>query len=179
MSQPLVCLFTRGLDPAQILDRCGLKLSDREPVPHPWEPLNGATLGTWYLITGGDEALSLVEESSLRELSAGCAVVAVQGWDTTMWSSVEQWDDGRCRWRIVHDPEQGVRHLEVTGEPPSELAALQAAAGAEQDRSDRNDEGVDHIYGVGMNLVERLTGCAPDRSAGVVSAFYRLDRVDA
>lgn len=91
-------------------------------------------------------------------LSAQAQVLAGEVSDVVMVSRVQAWRSGAPFWSVTHDAEQGVEHLETTGEPPGELAEIHAKLSARQ----AEDDEVDHLFDAPLELAQRICGFKPD-----------------
>jgi hypothetical protein len=78
--------------------------------------------------------------------------------ETTMTSSVGEWSGARERWSVVHDAQQGFQHLEISGEPPREFAAIRDRLSAEQ----TGVTDVDYLFEIPVELFVALGGLRYD-----------------
>ena len=77
-------------------------------------------------------------------------------------SSASGWKNGAAIWSILHDSQRGMRHLDVTGDPPEQLNAIRTRLMDEQS-ADGGDEGdVDYIFDVPVEVALALTGFRHD-----------------
>lgn len=80
--------------------------------------------------------------------------------------------EGRLTWSVEHDPGVGLDHLEVWGEPPATLSAIQAEL-LEQLRT-KND--ADYLFDAPPQLAATVCGFDPNEFDGAVD-MVELDRV--
>lgn len=86
------------------------------------------------------------------------------------------WEGGAELWSVLHDAQQGITHLEVSGTPPAELGPI-------RDRLLRQQVGVaetDHVFDVPVELFVALGGVRYDQDipgAGP-DPWEILDRVE-
>jgi hypothetical protein len=104
-----------------------------------------------------DPHLELVDVDGPALSAGGVTVHQVVVEEHVMTSAATCWSDGSVRWSVVHEAEQDLLDLRVTGTPPSSLDGLRTAA-VEQTR----DGGVDALFEVPVALVEAETGFRHD-----------------
>lgn len=140
--------------------------------------LSGATLSTgWYLVVGDRTGYEYLAYSDMQALSKTRDVIVCEIEEHVMHSSAALWHDGACLWKIVHDAEHGIYHLETEGEPPAEFESVRAAYIAKQDAEGGEDADVDLIFEVPLHLARRLTGYKHDEVevAGQQLSFEELE----
>jgi hypothetical protein len=131
---------------------------------------SGARLSSGWdlLVVGRDERF--VGDALLARLSRGCEAVACFVESHVMVSQATGWRDGRNVWRVHHDSEIAVDHLEVTGEPPAELESIRRDAEAQQ----REDDGqVDTLFDVAPALAQALVGHHHDDDSGLIDDSFQ------
>lgn len=114
--------------------------------------------GGWTLVVADDCDL-FVKDALLASLSAGCEVVACSVEEHVMASVATAWRDGREAWRVTHDAQTSLEHLEARGNPPKELTELQAAA-LEQLRTEVDPP--DFVFDVPLELAKSIVGYKHD-----------------
>ena len=75
-----------------------------------------------------------------------------------MVSAAYAFRDGARVWSVTHNPEEGLYHLAVEGEPPPQLEAIRARLTAEQDGEEDETADVDFLFDAPAELVAALTG---------------------
>ena len=86
-----------------------------------------------------------------------------------MYSSAEFWKLGRRIWRVAHDAQRSIRHLQAEGDLPSRYSQILSQARTEQDKEEAgSDDEVDFFFEVPLRLAQDLVGFKHDEeSAGV------------
>jgi len=83
-----------------------------------------------------------------------------------MYSSAACWRDGQEIWRVQHQGDRDVLHIEITGTPPENFEDLRARQFAEQAENDRarakGDYGVDCIFDIPLELARSMVGFRHD-----------------
>ena len=106
------------------------------------------------------------DRAPLKRLSRSGDVVACAIEEHVMASGASGYSGGKEMWCIVHDAERGLSHLEVTGEPPPQLAAIHERLAAELAEAGGDESEVDYVFDVPVELAAELTGFRHDRSVG-------------
>ena len=133
---------------------------------------------------GGDASL-------LAQVSARSYVVACQAEEHMMASAAHGYRRGRREWEVVHHSSYGRDDLEVTGNPPAQLAEIHRRLAANNQKQDPDAwPRVDYLFDVPVELAESETGFRHDRwsfvwgepafsAAGAKRAFRRSATVGA
>lgn len=98
------------------------------------------------------------QDEERRRLSIGRDVVFCMLEEHVMASEIANWNDGVEVWRVEHDSEQGIYHLDARGDLPPSFEAVRKARFDEQDRGGGEGCDVDFIFSVPMDLAAELTG---------------------
>lgn len=80
--------------------------------------------------------------------------------ESTMMSQIEGFWNGEELWSVTHDCENGIDHLEVTGEPPAPFVAIRDNLREQQAST---SEKVDYLFDVAAALGEALCGYRHDK----------------
>lgn len=134
--------------------------------PYPVEGVSGRVRPDGpYLIVAMDDKGRHAEPDRLRALSDSADLLVCQIHEGCMWSRAAGWRNGEQIWAIEHASEEGLRHFDVVGEPPAQMAAIREACEGRQASERPGAFGVNHIFDIAPTLYTALTG-------------YRYDRVD-
>lgn len=118
-------------------------------------PFSAAELATgWTIVWSNDTAW--VETRPIHDLGVHGRTIACQVHEGIMYSAAHGAEAGVEQWSVVHDAQDGLRHLEVAGVIPEAFGAIKAKAFADQD-SDKSGE-VDHIFDIPVELAFAITG---------------------
>jgi hypothetical protein len=164
-------ILVDGIDQDALYE--ALDLAPTDKIPH-WSelgtsrvPLAGATLKSGWCavfakyalvmdITTATEPLRLTR---LPERSRSFICVKLEH---AMVSYSSLWQGGRYTWQIRHDSDQGVWHLEISGDLPPEFAGVRDTAlqkqRAEEERREPAGLGVDYVFDVPLDVAAMLTG---------------------
>jgi hypothetical protein len=95
----------------------------REEVPE--ADLSAAEMPTgWYLIVS-NRSEKVVPDSVMQHLSSsGCELVTCFVEEHVMCSFATGWKDGRRRWSVSHDSQQGIEHLDTEGDLPPDFSSI-------------------------------------------------------
>jgi len=116
--------------------------------------------------------LDLLEEDSLRRLSAGGDLVVASVEEHVMASLAQGWKDGSQIWSLWHQSDKGIEHLEEIGTPPTGFAEIKKRAYDRQRAKDSKD--VDYIFDIPLSVAQSITGFKHDE--GGPDEFEVLER---
>ena len=157
-------LAVRGKTAEEVRRQLGLHpTGEREEIPD--SPITGVEMsGGWYLVFAND--FSYAKDSDPARLSSGAEVVTFAVEEHVMYCEASGWTDGHKTWTVIHDAQQGLYHLETSGDLPKtfgeireRLMSVQKAAGKRAD--------VDHISDIPVELAVSLTGYRYDQALPV------------
>ncbi len=141
-----------GKEPAAIHEAYGVApTDDYEEIPE--SPVAGATLANGgYLLYINDDIVP--DDRVFARLSRDASLIACYANETVMNSFACAWVNGVEQWSVLHDAQQGIEHLETTGNLPPQFAAIQQRLSAEQ----RNAHDVDYVFDIPVELFAALGG---------------------
>lgn len=129
-------------------------------------PVSGAQLpGGWYVLFLNQFDHPFARAPLVQRLSAGCKVVVCQVEEHVMTSVATLYENSINTWRVTHESESGMYHLEKEGVPPPSLDEIYAALKVSQDADGGFDADVDHIFDVPVGLAAALCGYRHDEVA--------------
>jgi hypothetical protein len=117
----------------------------------------------WYVVVINEYRHKFVSDRSLQRVSAAADVVAANIEEHVMFCSVEEWDRGNLIWKVGHESEKGLRHLEEQGSPPGQYLAVKERLLAAQRREDEGAREVDYVFDAPLELADALVGFKHDR----------------
>jgi hypothetical protein len=144
-----------------------LDLVPTDEIPH-WSdlgtssraPLAGATLKSGWSAVFAKYALVMdiataTEPPRLMRLPEKSRSFICVKLEHAMVSYSSLWQGGRYTWQIRHDSDQGLWHLETSGDLPPEFAGVRDAAlqkqRAEEERRGPGELGVDYVFDVPLD----------------------------
>lgn len=129
----------------------------------------------WYVVVFNKE---VIRDGVLKQASASSDVVCCFVEEHEMISSVSEWRSGTSVWSVSHDAQNGIFHLEVTGEVPPGLAKIREKLTEEQNRHGGVKSEVDYIFDIPIELAKSLTGFRHDQDVTGMprDAFHILSR---
>ena len=123
----------------------------------PESPVTGATLPSGaYLLYINDEIVP--DEDVFAKLSRNGSLIACYANETVMSSLVSLWVNGIEQWSVFHDAEQGLRHLEASGDLPAQLIPIRDQSFAEQGEIGDTD----YAFDIPIDLFAALGGIRYD-----------------
>ena len=96
-----------------------------------------------------------------------------------MASGFSRWVNGARVLEVAHDSQQGVQHLETTGNLSSEAKAIIEEATTSQNKEDEGDAEVDFFFDIPIDIAYGLTGFRHDHANpdGVVAKYEVLEAI--
>ena len=79
-----------------------------------------------------------------------------------MYSAVHGAEDGIELWSVIHDAQQSLHHLSVSGDPPEEFLAIKGRLFGEQEKEDAGSAEVDFVFDIPIELAASITGFRHD-----------------
>jgi hypothetical protein len=153
-------LAVKGRSRDDVLGSLGLMgTGEREELAE--SPVVAADLPGGRTLVLENETVDLIADDVVRRLSAGCDVVVCYVNETTMFSMVSRWTDGRQIWKVTHDSSIALEHVDVEGSPPPELASIRDTLQARHASDDSGD--VDYVFDISVELALALTGYRHDQ----------------
>jgi hypothetical protein len=155
-------IASQGPDP---LESLGLsadgKTLQAEPLPLPARFV-AFELGGWRVVMSDDHRFASRERVSAA--AQGGVAIGVYMEEHVMVSGAFGAKDGQLTWSVQHDPEQGLEHLDVWGEPPGTLASIHERLLAEL----QEDDEVDALFSAPLDLAAGVCGFHPHEFEGEV-----------
>jgi hypothetical protein len=169
------CLAVRGKTPETVRNSLDLKFTG-ENEEYAESRINGIELpGGWYAIISNHDELRLMEEESLRRISADCEVVACFVEEHCMESTAVSWRQGQRIWLVTHNSQKSKRHFESSGELPPGFAEIRDKWMARQKTEDAEMKRVDYIFEIPVEVAHAVTGYRHDRNIpGLKESPYEI-----
>jgi hypothetical protein len=144
-------IAVHGLDRAAVLKRLELTpTGGTDTSPPAYGQISVCDLADgWTMVALGDMAHDLGLKDSLAKLSIDCRLVAAHIEERAMFSSAEEWRQGRQLWQVQHDQVSSRPALETTGNPPGDFAALKKSHAGK-------------VFDVPLQLARSITGFKHD-----------------
>ncbi len=127
----------------------------------------------WFIVVLNQPDHPLIADVELEKLSIGCRVIACSIDEYQMWSSAEHWTNGMRIWRVDHQANLGMGHLDIYGEPPANFATVERQQRDRQAEDGGEDSEVDHIFDIPLRLAQSIAGFQHDTSD--LDRFEMLD----
>lgn len=143
-------------DPETIQKEYGVTpTGEFEEIPE--SPVTGATLPSGaYLLYINDDIIP--DERVFARLSASASLLSCYANETVMNSFASSWIDGVEQWSVFHDAQQGIGHLETTGQLPEQFKPIRDRLFAEQ----VGIEDTDYVFDIPIELFVALGGTRYD-----------------
>lgn len=148
-----------GKSPAQVCSELNLQDTD-EQSPYPETDVDALKLDSgWYLLHFNDPLPPELELAILGPLSMGAEVVKCVIEETSMVSMASYLSNGKEKWSIVHDSEQGLTHLDVSGDLPDCYEEIKNRLLAQLNA---DEDPCDYLFDVPAEVCKSITGFRHD-----------------
>ena len=146
---------------AELLDYLGFVETGEEMFPESATFSWAEFPNQWIIVFSDDFDWGSPERA--RDLSRFGLALACQCEDRVeMTSLLCAARDGEELWRVFHKSVKSIYRLDVTGEPPSELAAIRDRVFQEQDANGGEEAGVDYVHEIPLELAKVICGYRHD-----------------
>ena len=146
----------------------------REEFPE--SPFVAASLPNgWFLVVAEGAEHAIISEEMLRQLSTDCEVVTCTVEEHVMVSEATGWRDGQRVWRVTHDAQRSIEHLQTEGELPSAFASIRDRLSAEQRAAGGEDSDTDYFFDIPVELAMSFSGYRHDaETRGVTTDAFEV-----
>ena len=159
-SQSSLAVIRKSPD-AVLTTLCLRGTGQREEFPE--SPFVAASLPSgWFLVVADGAEHAIIGDDTLRQLSADCEVVTCTVEEHVMVSEATGWRDGQRVWRVAHDAQSSIEHLQTEGELPSAFAAIRDRLSAEQRTAGGKDSDTDYFFDIPVELAMSFSGYRHD-----------------
>lgn len=162
MGLSLSFIATKGPDPLPAL---GLAASGEqvraEPIPPP-EDFIAFDLGGWRFFMSEDHRFA--SRDRVAAASQGGVALGLYLEEHVMVSGAFGAEEGRLVWSVQHDPEHGLEHLDIWGEPPAALEGIRDRLLTEL----QTLEDTDTLFNAPVDLAATICGFDPNAFSGEV-----------
>ncbi|KQT36004.1 hypothetical protein [Methylophilus sp. Leaf414] len=148
-----------GKSPEQVCSELNLQDTD-EQSPYPETDVDALKLDSgWYLLHFNDPLPPELELAILGPLSMGAEVVKCVIEEASMVSMASYLYNGKEKWSIVHDSEQGLTHLDVSGDLPHCYEEIKNRLLAQLNA---DEDPCDYLFDVPAEVCKSITGFRHD-----------------
>jgi hypothetical protein len=146
----------------QFLQRLGLAPTG-EVEEFPESLIATAKLDTgWRVVWYNKYACPFLRPEDLRSISLDQDVLLGRVEEHVMASSSEMWSDGKRKWWLSHEGEDGPKGLSTDGELPESFPAIRKAMEQAQLAAGGDEAGVDYIFEIPLKVAQSLVGFKHD-----------------
>jgi hypothetical protein len=169
-------IAAKGEEPERIVQGLGLKPTG-ELAAYYEAGVSGCKLPSgWFIVVINEFGHPYMNSQSLASLSIDNHIVACAIEEHVMFSSSEEWRNGRQLWRVEHDAQRSVEHIRASGQLPEDYAAIVQASAEEQAGAGGQNADVDYFFEIPLKTAKTLVGFKHDE---VGLAGDRFDVLEA
>lgn len=118
----------------------------------------------WFLLVINECDHNFVKQNTLASLSNNCEVIACVIEEHVMFCSSEQWKNGARIWRIEHDAQKSIDHINSAGTLPDGYSAIEHEFSEEQKKSGGKKANTDFFFEIPLQMAKRIVGFKHDES---------------
>lgn len=152
-------IAVRGKSPAEVCSALNIEETD-EQSPFPETDVDAIQLDSeWYLVHFNDPLPPELELTVLGPLSTNAEIIKCVVEESSMVTMASGLSNGREEWTILHDSEQGLTHLEISGDVPDCYEGIKNRLLAELNA---DEVGCDYLFDVPAEVCKVITGFRHD-----------------
>lgn len=169
----------KGKAPERLLQELGL-WPTAAMADYGREPFTGRTLPSgWFLLVFNRSEHKFIKPKSLATLSSNCDLVACSAEEHVMVSTSELWRDGRQIWRVEHDAQESIDHLNTSGALPDRYVAIQKQCAEEHEKAGGKNADVDHFFDIPLKTAKTIVGFKHDDDDGLEDSSFEVFKTQA
>lgn len=165
-----------GKSPVVVRQELGLtETREREYLPE--SDVTGVLLPSgWYTVFFNEPLPAEFDETILSRISEAATVMMFVVEETSMVSLARGYVDGAQMWEFVHDANEGLQHLAVTGTPPPPFVEIKQKL---LDALTTNNRDADYLFDLPAEFCKAMTGFRHDEGVEGIDgdAFTVLERL--
>lgn len=141
-----------------------LKLNlTQETEEFPESTISTAELDTgWQILWYNKFTCPFIDEKALGEISNCFEIIRCLVEEHVMFSSSELWLNGKCKWKISHEGENGPIGLDFEGDLPNCFENIKMELEAEQKKANEDESEVDYLFEIPLKVTEEIVGFKHD-----------------
>ncbi len=165
--------------PELLLQELGLAPTG-EMTDYGQSPFTGRTLPSgWFLLVLNRCEHKFIQPKSLASLSGNCDIVACSVEEHVMVCTSELWRNGQQIWRIEHDAQEAIDHINTYGALPDGYAAIGKQCANEQEKDGGKDAAVDHFFDIPLQIAKSIVGFKHDDDDGLENDSFEVFKAQA
>lgn len=133
----------------------------------------------WRVVWYNKYSCPFLREEDLAKLSLGRDVLLVMVEEHVMASSSELWSEGKRKWSVSHEGEDGPHGLSVVGGVPKTLTGIREEYEERQNAEGGDNADVDYIFEIPLKVAQSLVGFKHDEESAhlIGGQFAVMSRV--
>lgn len=119
----------------------------------------------WFVLVINECDHNFVKQHALASLSNNCEVIACVIEEHVMFCSSELWTNGARIWRVEHDAQQRIDHINSSGSLPDGYSAIAREFSEEQKKAGGKDADTDYFFEIPLQTAKSIVGFKHDESS--------------
>jgi hypothetical protein len=167
-------LAVRGKDSAAVTASLGLKASG-EKTEYAEAMYTGRPLPSgWFLLVINQAEHKFLNQDSLARLSQGSEVIASTIEEHVMVCASEAWKDGVKVWRIEHDAQESIDHINASGALPDVYASIKSSLSKQQEEAGGKTADTDYFFDIPLQTAKSIVGFKHDEDSGLEDGSFEV-----
>jgi hypothetical protein len=129
----------------------------------------------WFVLVINHCEHDFVKQKSLASLSKNCEVIACSIEEHVMFCSSELWTNGEQIWRIEHDAQKSIDHINSFGALPEGYLAIEREFSEEQKKAGGREAEVDYFFEIPLQTAKSIVGFKHDEPSSEDDDFEVFD----
>jgi len=116
----------------------------------------------WFILFINQCEHEFLNPKVLATISIHCDVVGCSVEEHVMWCSAQLWHHREQVWRVAHDAQKHISHLEVSGLLPDAYGAIESQFAKQQLRLSGGEPAADYYFEIPLDLAKSVVGFKHD-----------------
>lgn len=178
MGYAISWLAVKGKTPDTLIHELGLTPTG-EMAEYGESMFTGRTLPSgWFLLVINQCEHKFVKSKSLGSLSSDCEIIACSIEEHVMVCTSELWRNGAQVWRIEHDAQQSIDHINTSGLLPDVYSAIEREFAEQQEQAGGKKADTDYFFDIPLQTAKSIVGFKHDE-AGLEDESFEVFKGDA
>ena len=130
----------------------------------------------WFLLAINHYNHEFVQSDVLRSLSSHGDLMACSVEEHVMCCSSELWKNGQQVWRIEHDAQESMTHLNATGSLPQTYFDIHNEFARKQEEAGGEHSDTDYFFEIPLQAAKRIVGFKHDETVFESGSWEVLER---
>ena len=174
MGYAMSWLAVRGKDPAAVTFSLGLratgKMANYAEAMYTGRPIGNG----WFLLVVNQAEHEFLAPEVLSQLSSGSDVVACTIEEHVMVCTAEAWKDSARVWRIEHNAQESIDHINARGALPDMYISIKDSLSKQQKEAGGKGADTDFFFDIPLQTAKSIVGFKHDEDSGLEDDSFEV-----